>query len=85
MIEAHSLSKHYCSFAAVHDLTFQIGAGEVVAFLGPNGAGKSTTMKLLTGYLAATSGTAKHLGFGNYPSYPRILVDYVHYRLGLSQ
>lgn len=61
-IESIALSKYYGSFAAVDDVTFQVETGEVVAFLGPNGAGKSTTMKLLTGYLAATSGTARITG-----------------------
>lgn len=58
MIEAVGLSKHYGDFAATDDITFKVNQGEVVAFLGPNGAGKSTTMKLLTGYLAPTSGKA---------------------------
>ena len=62
MIEAVDLSKHYGSFAAVDHLSFTIRRGEVVAFLGPNGAGKSTTMKVLTGYLAPTSGTARLCG-----------------------
>lgn len=62
MIEAIDLCKHYGSFAAIDKLTFTIHRGEVVAFLGPNGAGKSTTMKVLTGYLAPTSGTAKIAG-----------------------
>lgn len=63
MIEADRLSKFYGSFAAVRDVSFRIRRGEVVAFLGPNGAGKSTTMKLLTGYLAPTSGEARLAGF----------------------
>jgi len=58
MIEAVGLSKYYGDFAATDDITFKVHQGEVVAFLGPNGAGKSTTMKLLTGYLAPTSGKA---------------------------
>jgi ABC-2 type transport system ATP-binding protein len=62
MIEAVGLSKYYGHFAAVRDLTFTISQGEVVAFLGPNGAGKSTTMKLLTGYLAPSTGRAKIAG-----------------------
>ncbi|NIP84592.1 MAG: ATP-binding cassette domain-containing protein, partial [Planctomycetales bacterium] len=61
-IEAIGLSKFYGDFAAVRDVSFQIAKGEVVAFLGPNGAGKSTTMKLLTGYLAPSTGTAKISG-----------------------
>ena len=62
MIETVGLSKYYGDFIAVEDLTFSIKRGEVVAFLGPNGAGKSTTMKMLTGYLAPTKGTAKVCG-----------------------
>jgi len=62
MIEAHNLSKFYGDFAAVRDVSFKVYQGEVVAFLGPNGAGKSTTMKLLTGYLSASTGVAKIAG-----------------------
>ena len=62
MIEAVDLCKYYGSFAAVDHLSFTIRRGEVVAFLGPNGAGKSTTMKVLTGYLSPTSGTARLAG-----------------------
>ncbi|MEN6457835.1 MAG: ATP-binding cassette domain-containing protein [Thermoguttaceae bacterium] len=62
MIEAVGLSKYYGDFAAIENVTFQIPQGEVVAFLGPNGAGKSTTMKLLTGYLAASAGIARIAG-----------------------
>ena len=58
MIEAQGLTKYYGEFAAIDNVTFAIRKGEVVAFLGPNGAGKSTSMKLLTGYLAPTKGTA---------------------------
>jgi ABC-2 type transport system ATP-binding protein len=63
MIEAVGLSKFYGNFAACRDVTFSINKGEVAAFLGPNGAGKSTTMKLLTGYLAPSAGTARIAGF----------------------
>jgi ABC-2 type transport system ATP-binding protein len=63
MIEAIGLSKFYNNFAACRDVTFSINKGEVAAFLGPNGAGKSTTMKLLTGYLAPSRGTARIAGF----------------------
>jgi ABC-2 type transport system ATP-binding protein len=62
MIEAVGLSKYYGNFAAVENVSFSIHQGEVVAFLGPNGAGKSTTMKLLTGYLSPTVGTARIAG-----------------------
>ncbi len=63
MIEALNLSKFYGDFAASRDVTFTINRGEVAAFLGPNGAGKSTTMKLLTGYLAPSAGTARIAGY----------------------
>jgi len=63
MIESVGLSKFYGNFAACRDVTFAINKGEVAAFLGPNGAGKSTTMKLLTGYLAPSAGTARIAGF----------------------
>jgi len=58
MIEAKSLCKSYGFFKAVDNLSFTVEAGQVLGFLGPNGAGKSTTMKMLTGFLAPTSGTA---------------------------
>lgn len=63
MIQAEKLSKYYGDFAAAADVSFSIRRGEVVAFLGPNGAGKSTTMKMLTGYVSPSSGTAKIAGF----------------------
>ncbi len=62
MIEAVGLSKYFGDFAAVNDVSFTIPQGQVVAFLGPNGAGKSTTMRLLTGYIAPSSGTARIAG-----------------------
>jgi ABC-2 type transport system ATP-binding protein len=63
MIEADNLSKFYGDFTACRDVTFTVNRGEVAAFLGPNGAGKSTTMKLLTGYLAPSIGSARIAGF----------------------
>jgi ABC-2 type transport system ATP-binding protein len=57
-IEARQLSKRYNNLVAVDQLSFEVEAGEVLGFLGPNGAGKSTTMKMLTGFLTPTSGTA---------------------------
>lgn len=62
MIEAIGLSKFYGPFAAARDVTFSVREGELVAFLGPNGAGKSTTMKMLTGYIAASEGEARIAG-----------------------
>src|SRR5210317_413161 len=57
-IEARRLCKNYGNLVAVDQLSFEVGTGEVLGFLGPNGAGKSTTMKMLTGFLTPTSGTA---------------------------
>ena len=59
MIEAISLCKRYGGFTAVDDLSFDVQPGQVLGFLGPNGAGKSTTMKMLTGFLTPTAGTAR--------------------------
>lgn len=63
MIEIRNLTKRFAHHTAVDGLSFQVRQGEVLGFLGPNGAGKSTTMKMLTGFLAPTSGTASILGF----------------------
>ena len=59
MIEAIGLSKYYGPFAATRNVSFSVPRGQVAAFLGPNGAGKSTTMKLLTGFLAPSTGQAR--------------------------
>ena len=61
-IRASAVSKVYGDFVAVRDLDFEVRKGTVAAFLGPNGAGKSTTMKILTGYLAPSSGSVELLG-----------------------
>jgi len=58
MIEAKGLSKRYGDIVEVNDVSFSIDRGEVVGFLGPNGAGKTTTMRMLTGFLPPTEGTA---------------------------
>ena len=62
MILAENLCKFYGAFAAVNDVSFSVPRCQVCAFLGPNGAGKSTTMKLLTGFLAPTSGRVEIAG-----------------------
>jgi ABC-2 type transport system ATP-binding protein len=62
MIEISKLTKRFAQHTVVDDLSFRVERGEVLGFLGPNGAGKSTTMKMLTGFLAPTSGTASILG-----------------------
>jgi len=58
MIEAKHLTKYFGQTLAVNDVSFEVGQGEVLGFLGPNAAGKSTTMRMITGFLPATSGTA---------------------------
>lgn len=63
MIEVEHLSKIYGTTPAIQDVTFSVEPGEILGFLGPNGAGKTTTMRILTGYLPATSGTARIAGF----------------------
>ncbi len=63
MIEVRNLSKNYGDRPAIKGLNFTVRKGEVVGFLGPNGAGKSTTMKILTGYMAPSSGEVKIAGF----------------------
>src|SRR3954463_11934007 len=63
MIHVENLTKHYGSIKAVDNISFDVGKGEIVGVLGPNGAGKSTTLRILTSYLAATSGIATVAGF----------------------
>jgi len=58
MVEVRNLSKRFGPILAVDDVSFTVGRGEVLGFLGPNGAGKSTTMKMITGFLAPSAGTA---------------------------
>lgn len=62
-IEVVDLKKFYGEQAALGGISFTVNTGEIVGFLGPNGAGKSTTMKILTGFIPATSGLAKVCGF----------------------
>ncbi|MBI2886871.1 MAG: ATP-binding cassette domain-containing protein [Chloroflexi bacterium] len=62
MIDVQHLSKHYGDFIAIEDITFHVPKGEILGFLGPNGAGKTTTMRILTGYMPPTSGTATIAG-----------------------
>lgn len=62
MIEIQNLTKKFGAFTAVNDVSFSVERGEVLGFLGPNGAGKSTTMKMVTGFLPPTGGSAKVCG-----------------------
>jgi ABC-2 type transport system ATP-binding protein len=63
MLEVRNLTKRYGDIVAVRDVSFSAAQGQILGFLGPNGAGKTTTMRILTGFLPATSGTAKVAGF----------------------
>ena len=63
MIEVENLTKAYGQVTAVDHVSFSVNKGEILGFLGPNGAGKTTTMRILTGFMPATSGTARVAGF----------------------
>jgi ABC-2 type transport system ATP-binding protein len=63
MIEVHNLTKRYNHFLAVDSISFEAKAGEIVGLLGPNGAGKTTTMRILTGFMPPSEGSAKIAGF----------------------
>jgi ABC-2 type transport system ATP-binding protein len=63
LIEVKELTKSYGNLTAVDHISFSVNKGEILGFLGPNGAGKTTTMRILTGFLPATSGTARVAGF----------------------
>ena len=63
MIDVHNITKRYGHHTAIDRVTFSVATGEVLAFLGPNGAGKTTTMRILTGFMPATEGTARVAGF----------------------
>jgi ABC-2 type transport system ATP-binding protein len=63
MIEVDHLTKYYGPIAAIQDLSFRVEKGEILGFLGPNGAGKTTTMRILSGFVPATSGRATVAGY----------------------
>jgi ABC-2 type transport system ATP-binding protein len=63
VIEVDHLTKRFGAVKAVDNITFQVEKGEILGFLGPNGAGKTTTMRVLTGFMPATEGTARVCGF----------------------
>ncbi len=77
MIEVTNLTRRYGSRTAVSDISFTVARGEIVGLLGPNGAGKSTTMRILAGYLPATSGTVRVAGYDVFYE-----SDEVHRRIG---
>jgi ABC-2 type transport system ATP-binding protein len=63
MIEVSHLTKRYAGRTAISDISFSVARGEIVGLLGPNGAGKSTTMRILSCFMPATSGTARVAGY----------------------
>src|ERR1051325_7300782 len=63
MIEVRNLTKRYGDLTAIRDVSFTVARGETLGFLGPNGAGKTTTMRILTGFMPASSGTITVDGF----------------------
>jgi ABC-2 type transport system ATP-binding protein len=63
MIEVRNLTKRYGDLTAIEDVSFSVASGEILGFLGPNGAGKTTTMRILTGFMPASGGTATVDGF----------------------
>ncbi len=92
MIEVRNLTKRYRDLVAIDQVSFDVAPGEILGFLGRNGAGKTTTMRILTGFLPATSGTAKVAGFdvfeqplevkrrvGYLPEQPPLYVDMTVY------
>ena len=68
MIEVRNLTKRYGDLMAIRDVSFNVARGEILGFLGPNGAGKTTTMRILTGFMPATSGTVTVDGFDVFES-----------------
>src|SRR5436305_7223139 len=62
-IEVVNLNKYYGTRHALRELNFTVKRGEILGFLGPNGAGKTTTMRILTGYMPPSSGTARVAGY----------------------
>ena len=94
MIEVIDLCKNYGDRKAIQNLNFKISAGDVVGLLGPNGAGKSTTMKIITGFMAPTTGVAKICGFdvfenplevkkriGYLPEQPPVYLDMTFFKI----
>ena len=63
MVEVKNLTKYYGNYLAIEDVSFEVKRGEIVGFLGPNGAGKTTTMRIITGFLPPSSGTAAVAGY----------------------
>ncbi len=62
-IVVENLTKAYGPYEALHDVSFDVQKGEILGFLGPNGAGKTTTLRILTGYMPPSSGSARVAGY----------------------
>ena len=63
VIQVRNLTKYYGEYMAIENVSFSVKKGEIVGFLGQNGAGKTTTMRILTGFMPATGGTATIAGY----------------------
>jgi ABC-2 type transport system ATP-binding protein len=63
MIEVQQLTKRYGDLTAINNISFSVTSGQILGFLGPNGSGKTTTMRIITGFMPASSGTVKVAGF----------------------
>src|SRR2546427_1053513 len=63
MVEVKDLTKYYGEYAAIEGVTFSVTKGEILGFLGPNAAGKTTTMRIITGFMPPSSGTASVAGY----------------------
>src|SRR4030095_1837534 len=63
MIEVQQLTKRYGELTAINNISFSVASGQILGFLGPNGSGKTTTMRIITGFMPASSGTVKVAGF----------------------
>ena len=63
ILQTDRLTKRFAGHLAIHQVSFEVARGEIVGFLGPNGAGKTTTMRILAGFLSASSGTARIAGY----------------------
>src|SRR5437763_2669149 len=63
MVEVENLTNYHGDYAAIEGVSFSVNKGEILGFLGPNAAGKTTTMRIITGFMPPTSGTATVAGF----------------------
>jgi len=87
VIQTDRLTKTFGAFTAVNEISFEVGAGEIFGFLGANGAGKTTALKMLTGLLEPTRGSAMVAGFdvGRYPEEVKRRIGYMSQRFSLYE